>query len=613
MNKSFLALRTVALTTIFALLFSSSVVAQQGRDLQLSQTASQGDGKRTALVIGNGTYTSSPLKNPPNDATDMAKALSNVGFTVEHGVDLTQRQMKAMIREFGQKLKAGGQGLFYFAGHGIQLRGRNYLIPVDAEITSEADVEDQGVDANLIMGLMDEAGNGLNVVILDACRNNPFARSFRSAGNGLAQVEAPTGTLVAYATAPGKVARDGTGRNGAYTAELLKQMNVPGLPIEEVMKRVRANLKQLTNGEQIPWESSSLVGNFYLNKAAGASNAANNPVSEATGAATAANPAAVEQEYWETIKESRDVEDFRDYLKEYPAGPHAVIARSNLRRLEAAGKTSSDGTGNAGGVSGASNTAGGAKPGAVVRSQMGMELVYVPAGSFTMGAENSGDEKPVHQVTIRDGFYMGKYEVTQAQWQAVMGDNPSKFKGDNLPVETISWIDAQNFIQKLNALNDGFIYRLPTEAEWEYAARAGTTGDYAGSLDTMAWYGNNAGRQYIDAAEIWRTDKSNYVKRITDNGNQTHAVGTKQPNAFGLYDMHGNVWEWCQDWYHENYNGAPGDGSAWESGGEQKYRVLRGGSWYLYATYCRSAFRLDLTPDNRNDSDGLRVVAVART
>lgn len=129
----------------------------------------------------------------------------------------------------------------------------------------------------------------------------------------------------------------------------------------------------------------------------------------------------------------------------------------------------------------------------------------------------------------------------------------------------------------------------------------------------MAWYGNNAGRQYIDAAEIWRTDKSNYVKRITDNGNQTHAVGTKQPNAFGLYDMHGNVWEWCQDWYHENYNGAPGDGSAWESGGEQKYRVLRGGSWYLYATYCRSAFRLDLTPDNRNDSDGLRVVAVART
>jgi hypothetical protein len=214
-------------------------------------------------------------------------------------------------------------------------------------------VEDQGVDASLVLGLMDEAGNGLNVVILDACRNNPFARSFRSSSNGLAQVDAPTGTLVAYSTAPGKVARDGMGRNGAYTAELLKQMRVPGLPIEEVMKRVRANLKQLTNGEQVPWETSSLVGNFYLNKAAGAASiAANPPVSETTSGATA-NPAAVEQEYWETIKDSRDVEDFRDYLKEYPAGLHAAIARSHLRRLEAAGKASSDGAVNTGDVSAA--------------------------------------------------------------------------------------------------------------------------------------------------------------------------------------------------------------------------------------------------------------------
>ncbi len=136
MNKASLALRTVALAIIFAFLLNSSAVAQQGRDLQLSQTARQTSGKRTALVIGNGTYTSSPLKNPPNDAADMAKALSSVGFTVEHGVNLTQRQMKAIIREFGQKLKAGGQGLFYFAGHGVQLKGRNYLIPVDAEIGS---------------------------------------------------------------------------------------------------------------------------------------------------------------------------------------------------------------------------------------------------------------------------------------------------------------------------------------------------------------------------------------------------------------------------------------------------------------------------------------------
>jgi formylglycine-generating enzyme required for sulfatase activity len=300
----------------------------------------------------------------------------------------------------------------------------------------------------------------------------------------------------------------------------------------------------------------------------------------------------VEQEYWETIKESRDASDFQAYLKEYPQGQYAPLARIKLQRLETAGKTGSDGGGNAGGVSGATNTAGGAKPaakpGAVVRSQMGMELVYVPAGSFTMGSENGGDETPVHTVTIREGFYMGKYEVTQAQWQAMMGDNPSKFKGDNLPVETVSWIDAQNFIQKLNALNDGFIYRLPTEAEWEYAARAGTTGDYAGNLDSMAWYGSNS-------------------------GGKTHAGGTKQPNAFGLYDMHGNVWEWCQDWSHGNYNGAPSDGSAWESGGEQKYRVLRGGSWRYDASSCRSAVRGVGTPDSRDVYIGFRVVALARS
>jgi formylglycine-generating enzyme required for sulfatase activity len=217
-----------------------------------------------------------------------------------------------------------------------------------------------------------------------------------------------------------------------------------------------------------------------------------------------------------------------------------------------------------------------------------LEMVEIPAGNFCMGSDGgSGDEKPVHLVTIRQSFYMGKYEVTQAQWQAVMGNNPSGFKdcGGNCPVEQVSWDDAQNFINKLNASNDGFRYRLPTEAEWEYACRAGTTGDYAGNLSEMAWYSENS-------------------------GNKTHAVGGKQPNAWGLGDMHGNVWEWCQDWYHETYYGAPSDGSAWVSGGEQKYRVLRGGSWNHVATFLRSANRSRDSPDSRYFGNGFRVVAV---
>lgn len=215
-----------------------------------------------------------------------------------------------------------------------------------------------------------------------------------------------------------------------------------------------------------------------------------------------------------------------------------------------------------------------------------IELVRIPAGSFMMGSTGvEPNEKPAHQVTINYSFYMGKYEVTQAQWQSVMGNNPSYFKNcGNCPIEQVSWDDAQNFIRKLNQMNDGYTYRLPTEAEWEYACRAGTTGD-AGNLSETAWYSENS-------------------------GSKTHAVGSKQPNAWGLADMHGNVGEWCQDWYHETYYGAPGDGSAWLSGGEQKYLVLRGGSWGADAKDLRSAIRYWGIPDARNAYGGFRVVAV---
>jgi formylglycine-generating enzyme required for sulfatase activity len=221
-----------------------------------------------------------------------------------------------------------------------------------------------------------------------------------------------------------------------------------------------------------------------------------------------------------------------------------------------------------------------------------IELVRIPPGSFMMGSTNGeADEKPAHQVAIYYSFYMGKYEVTQAQWQSVIGNSPSHFKGcGNCPVEQVSWDDAQSFIRKLNQMNDGYTYRLPTEAEWEYACRAGATGDYAGNLDDMAW-------------------------RDKNSGSKTHAVGNKQLNAWGLGDMHGNVWEWCEDWHHETYYGAPMDGSAWLSGGEQKYRVLRGGSWRSYVlSHLRSASRyLRGAPDARDNNIGFRIVAVGRT
>ena len=216
-----------------------------------------------------------------------------------------------------------------------------------------------------------------------------------------------------------------------------------------------------------------------------------------------------------------------------------------------------------------------------------MTFITIPAGGFMMGS-NDGEprEKPVHNVYIKS-FYMMTTEVTQAQWQAVMGNNPSRFKGDNLPVESVSWNDVQDFIKKLNQLDPGKRYRLPTEAEWEYACRAGTTtrfysGNSDSDLDAIAWYSANSGRK-------------------------THPVGQKRANAWGLYDMSGNVREWCQDWYHDSYNGAPADGGAWVSPSGQ-YRLLRGGSWFDEPYYCRSADRDWYDPDYWVSYIGFRVV-----
>ncbi|HEY3025165.1 MAG TPA: caspase family protein [Pyrinomonadaceae bacterium] len=344
LNKTLIAGLTLMLGAIGMLLWSPGSQAQQEPNRQLVQTNAQraGNARRIALVIGNGAYkNAAPLKNPPNDARDMAATLKQLGFTVASAINADQPTMKRLIREFGQQLKSGGQGLFYYAGHGVQLRGRNYLIPANAEIMSETDVEDQGVDLSLVLGLMDEAENGLNIVILDACRNNPFARSFRSAGSGLAQVDAPTGTLIAYATSPGRVASDGQGRNGLYTSELLSQMRVTGIGVEEMFKRVRAGVQRQTSGQQVPWESSSLVGDFYFAAptfSASTKNANNNGTGEETVNRMALDPAAFELSYWDSIKSSANPDDFKAYLEKYPGGQFATLAKNRIKNLEVATK-----------------------------------------------------------------------------------------------------------------------------------------------------------------------------------------------------------------------------------------------------------------------------------
>lgn len=262
MNRMWIGAAVSAL--LLTLLTAPTGVLAQDRGFVKNDRPDRAGVRRVALVIGNGRYADSPLTNPSNDAKAVAGALEGLGFEVLEFHDLDQRGMKRAILSFGERLDAGSIGLFYYAGHGMQVQGRNYLIPIGAQITGEADTEIEAVDVAAVLAKMENAHNRLNIVILDACRNNPFARSWRSTAAGLAMIDAPNGTLVAYATSPGRVAADGEGANGVYTESLIKYVLTPGLRIEDVFKRVRTEVREKTSGAQIPWESSSLEGDFYF-------------------------------------------------------------------------------------------------------------------------------------------------------------------------------------------------------------------------------------------------------------------------------------------------------------------------------------------------------------
>jgi hypothetical protein len=222
---------------------------------------------RIALVIGNGAYKDAPLPNPVNDSADIAKALEASGFMVIRRDNASLKEMHLALREFGDKLSRNATGLFYFAGHGLQVRGRNFLLPVDADVAREDEVSFQSLDLNAVLEKMDTARNSVNVVILDACRNNPFGTRFQASAKGLAQVEAPPGTFIAFSTAPGSVASDGTGRNGLYTHHLVQEMQKRGASIEETFKAVRTAVRRDSQGRQIPWESTSLESAFAFREA----------------------------------------------------------------------------------------------------------------------------------------------------------------------------------------------------------------------------------------------------------------------------------------------------------------------------------------------------------
>jgi len=285
--------------------------------------------ERIALVVGNSGYATGRLANPRNDAESVGRALRSVGFDVTTLLDADRETMRQAVLKFGRRLKsADSVGLFYFAGHGVQAGGQNFLLPVDADVGNEAEVSLQALNLSEILATMKASASRISIAILDACRNNPFSSATRGPIAGLAPVTAPAGTLIAYATAPGEVAYDGEGGNSPYSAALARVLPTPGLTLEDVFKRTREAVLKVTTGRQTPWEHSSLIGTFYFRV---------KPAEPEPSGVAVIDPATSERLKelgdWNRIKTSKDPEAFRRHIATYPGGAFEEFAHYKIDQM----------------------------------------------------------------------------------------------------------------------------------------------------------------------------------------------------------------------------------------------------------------------------------------
>jgi uncharacterized caspase-like protein len=318
---------------------------------------------RVALIIGNSAYQKPDMRlaNPANDARAMAEKLQSAGFVTIVRYNAKRADFYHALNEFSDKIGRDPHavGLFYYAGHAVQADGVNYLIPVDADIEAQSDLEPNAFDAGRVLKSMTAAQNEMNIVILDACRNNPLPKT-RGMDRGLARIEAPGGTFIAFSAGPGQTAQDGAaGSNGVFTGEFLKAMSEPGVPLEQVFKKVVIGVKAATKGAQTPWQESSLQGDFFFYPKGGV--AAASPAATPGAPAPARhvdNASELEQAYWDRIKDSTDPADFNDYKTQYPNGPHAAEAALLLRKLNrtVAGNTPNNSAANAAPANGANRS-----------------------------------------------------------------------------------------------------------------------------------------------------------------------------------------------------------------------------------------------------------------
>jgi formylglycine-generating enzyme required for sulfatase activity len=607
--------------------------------------------KRIALVIGNAAYKNvTPLDNPKNDARLIADTLQSVGFNLVGGgaqLDLDKAGLDDAVQRFSKSIQGADVALFYYAGHGVQLRGSNFLVPINANPTREADIDFQMVDVALVLRQMEAAGTKLNLVMLDACRNNPFGgRGLRATTSGLGQMQAPEGTLISFATQPGNVANDGADGNSPYSRALSQIIRRPGLGIFDTFNDVGLMVKQVTGGSQQPWLSSSpIAGNFYFAGAPASTTDAR--FSEETAARA-----------WAVMESTTSVAVLEDFIRQFGDTVYGSMARARLEELRrsqiavvappaAPPPAPQVSAGSCGGsILTVSLTSRAAQPLSTAEEcalkskdvfkecDKCPELVVVPAGSFTMGSPSTetgreSAESPQHLVTLARPFAVARFEVTIDQFAEFVRDSgyepaskcwanqrgkwelrtdrswrsPGYAQAGSHPVACIGWDDAKAYATWLSR-KTGKTYRLLTEAEWEYAARAGTTTRfYFGDNESaVCGYGNGADqsvKRTVPGASGWQ------VAPCNDGFAYTAPVGSFAPNGFGLYDMHGNVWEWIEDCGNGNYIGAPADGSAWMSG-DCGSRILRGGAWPMNPSLLRLAYRYKANGDP-GDAAGIRI------
>ncbi len=308
---------TIAASLLFVTLSSGSLAAESSSTPALTKLP------RHALVIGNSQYLNGPLVNPKNDAQAIAEHLRQAGFSVTLKLDAGRRELQEAIHNYGAVLNRDkGVGVFYYAGHGVQLNWRNFLLPVDAKIRSKGDIQSEAIDLGLLLDALTRARNALNLIILDACRNNPFGPDFRTDEPGLSQLDAPPGTFLAYATAPGNTAEDGEGSHGLYTDRLLQEMLVPGAAVEDVFKRVRLAVRKTSQGEQIPWESTSLEADFSFLPGQSTRDSAKEFESDLAS--------------WQKLRSGGLPEQLEAFIRQRPNGKFAELAQFHLDRLLAA-------------------------------------------------------------------------------------------------------------------------------------------------------------------------------------------------------------------------------------------------------------------------------------